>query len=212
VRLASKTAFARGRFAAIVASVLAAWTFACESKSTLMTKRTGDAGVVDAAASVQSSGGSLGVAGLGGAAGALGTGGAVPFDAGAAGGLATDASLVDGALDAPAVDAPVADATGDSTQACGDAVCRSNQTCAQIGGGPAPPCDLPLDGGTCAAHLVLVASCGNYGSPSRQPGCTTPPDTPQCYDTPDGCDFCSCVCGAGAGCYPGPGYLVCGRP
>ena len=177
-------------------------------------RENGDADVVDAAASVQSSGGSLGVDGLGGAAGALGSGGAVPIDAGAAGGLASDASLVDGAVDAPAVDAPVADATADSTQSCGDAVCRSNQTCAQIGGGPVPPCDLPLDGGTCAPHLVLVASCGGYGPPPRSPGCTSPPDTPKCYDLPDGCgDFCKCVCGApAAGCYQGPGYLFCTRP
>jgi hypothetical protein len=139
-------------------------------------------------------------------------------DAGAGGGRATDGAIVDGAdgaADAPAIDAPVADSAPDVPQACGDAVCRSGQTCALIGGGAQPPCDPPLDAGTCPSYLVLVASCGGYGPPSRQPGCTTPPDTPKCYDLPDGCDdFCSCVCGLPKnwGCYPGPGYLFCSRP
>lgn len=210
--LASNAVSRHGTFAVIVVSALVAWTLACGSESSLKAKGAVDAGAVDAEIGARSSGGSPDVAGLGG-----GAGGAMAIDAaGTGGGGGVDGSVVDAASDATAIDAPAADTVADATQPCGDAVCRSGQTCALIGGGAVPPCDPLLDAGTCPEYRVLIPSCGGgSGPPPRQPGCTTPPDTPKCYDLPDGCDdFCTCVCGQprGWGCNPGPGYLFCGRP
>jgi hypothetical protein len=161
-------------------------------------------------------GGAQGTGGFGGTGGSFGTGGATNT-----GGTKIDAAdafaALDVGVDASGVDASALDADADSgAQPCSDAACRSNQTCMLIGGGPQPPCDPPDDAGTCPDWLVLVGSCGGNGGPSyRTPGCTTPPDSPKCYEVPDGCaDPCTCICGQprNLGCNPGPGYLLCGRP
>lgn len=129
-----------------------------------------------------------------------------------------DAPALDAGLDA-ALDAPAADAGVDlAPQPCGDAACRSGQACALVAGGPQPPCVAPTDAGTCPEGpfygLVLVDSCSQTGGSHHQPGCTTPPPSPRCYDLPDGCgDYCSCVCrSSGGNCSPGPGYYYCGFP
>ena len=174
-------------------------------------------------------GGARGSGGISGSGGSVGTGGAT-----STGSATVDASDVattfDGGLDAPAVDvmpaaldatvdAPAAETSVDSaTQPCGNAACRPGQACALVGGGPAPPCMPTTDAGTCAddlfTGLVLVASCSQPGGAYHQPGCTTPPASPQCYDLPAGCeDYCSCVCQPPGGhCSPGPGYYYCGYP
>jgi hypothetical protein len=123
---------------------------------------------------------------------------------------------VDAGQDAAVVDTPAADVGAElAGQPCGDAACNPGQACILKGGGPVPPCDPPSDAGTCPDWLVLVASCGGSGPPYRQPGCTTPPPSPRCYDVPGACeDLCSCVCGLsfGFGCNPGPGYYFCSYP
>ena len=162
-------------------------------------------------------GGTLAYGGASGAGGIIGAGGRLDAAAALEGGV--DAPAVDGAADAP-LDAPALDAGADlSGQPCGDAACSSNQACAQVGGGPQPPCVAPTDAGTSPDDifqgLVLVPSCSQTGGSYHQPGCTTPPPTPRCYDLPDGCaDYCACACPArgGGGCYPGPGYFFCSYP
>lgn len=120
---------------------------------------------------------------------------------------------VDGGQDAPAVDAPAADAALDARQPCGDASCGPGQACFLIAGGAVPLCLPAGDAGTCGTDMVRVASCSVGSGPTRwEPGCTTPPPSPQCYDIPDACaDPCSCVCPSRSpwGCGTGPGYLTC---
>jgi hypothetical protein len=162
-------------------------------------------------------GGALAYGGTSGSGGIMGAGGrpdvAAALDSG------VDAPSIDGWADGP-LDAPAVDAGVDlAGQPCGDATCSSNQACAQVGGGPQPPCVAPTDAGTCPDDmfqgLVLVPSCSQTGGSYHHPGCSTPPPTPRCYDLPDGCtDYCSCACPArgGGACYPGPGYFFCSYP
>jgi hypothetical protein len=217
---------------------LALVALACGSESSGRKYDGGSPGAGGAGAFPQTSvgsGGAVGAGGVLGSGGVVGAGGGagtgavdatdvvVPLDSGPDA-PALDAGL-DAALDAPALDAgldaaldaPGADAGVDSAgQPCGDAACSPGQACVLKGGGPVPPCDPPSDAGTCPDWMVLVASCGgSYAAPYRQPGCTTPPPSPRCYDVPGACeDLCSCVCGLsfGFGCNPGPGYYFCSYP
>ena len=120
---------------------------------------------------------------------------------------------VDGGQDTPAVDAPAADAALDARQPCGDDSCGPGQACFLIAGGAVPLCLPAGDAGTCGTDMVRVASCSVGGGPTFwEPGCTTPPPSPRCYDVPDACaDPCSCVCPSHSpwGCGTGPGYLIC---
>jgi hypothetical protein len=211
--------FAIAAIGAFALGALACGSDSIVKKDSGVTSGTGGAA---GATSTVGSDGSLGTDGAPAAGGAQGTGGS--FGTGGAtntGGSKIDTAdafaALDGGVDAPMVDASAVDADADSgAQPCGDAACRSNQTCMLIGGGPQPPCDPPDDAGACPDWLVLVGSCGGNGGPAyRTSGCTTPPDSPKCYEVPDGCaDPCTCICGQprNLGCNPGPGYLLCGRP
>ena len=211
------------RSSALMAMV-AVLTLACGSKSG-MRGGLGTGGAVGATQTIGSgggggnpgTGGSMGTSGIPGTGG-VGSGGR----AGAGGGMGsggstgtgggTSVDVQDAGRDAP----PAVDAAVDlPVQTCGDAAaCGSGQACVLSGGGPAPRCLPQADGGGCSSGLVPVASCGSYGVPDYQPGCTDPSPVPQCVGLADGCsDPCSCVCPfSGAGCYKGPGYTICSYP
>jgi len=144
----------------------------------------------------------------------------------ATGGLGNGANLGSGGVSAaggivgeagiPPADASAAEVSPDVRLTCADATCGTGQACVLLLGGAIPSCEPTMDAGVCREGLVPVDSCSVGGGPlNRQPGCTTPPDRPKCYDLPDTCeDVCSCICQMPShqGCYPGPGYLVCSRP
>jgi hypothetical protein len=124
--------------------------------------------------------------------------------------------VVDG-QDARLDAAPVTDVTVDlASQACGDTACGPRQVCVLMSGGAMPRCEPQGDGGVCSLGLVPIDTCSSPGGTYFRPGCTDPRPTPKCFDLPDACgDVCSCVChisGSNAGCFQGPGYMICSYP
>ena len=120
----------------------------------------------------------------------------------------------DGGLDAPEADALADSAvttTGDGgSTVCGSSVCTATQLCIRpyCGGGTAPPCLTPLDGGGCPVGFTYVSSCPpemlGRGSGCTPVPCVDPP--PFCLDVPAACSAkltCTClpqdVCGTGGG-------------
>jgi hypothetical protein len=214
---------------------LAVMAVACGSESS---GKKHDGGGAVGAGGVTASGGVSGTGGLIGSGGGSGTGTGVAdasdvtqlldagadapaADAPAVDAPAVDASALDATLDKPMPDAPALDTGLDASgQTCGDAACGPGQACVLKAGGPVPQCLAPtaaeLDAGACSDGWVLVPSCSVGGGPTHyQPGCTTPPPSPRCYDVPGACeDICSCVCGLplDRGCNPGPGYYLCSYP
>jgi hypothetical protein len=119
-------------------------------------------------------------------------------------------AATDAGQDAPSA-ADVAPDTGG--QHCGNTTCYAGQACVLSGGGPAPRCQPPVDGG-CDFGLVLTNYCDSY-SGQFSPGCTDPIWSPGCVDLPDACsDLCGCIChsGGGGGCIVTPEYVLCSYP
>jgi hypothetical protein len=84
-------------------------------------------------------------------------------------------------------------------QACGSAMCKTNQVCVHpsCGGGTPPQCFQAPDGGQCPQGTTFQQSCPPTFKPGCLPGPCTPPP-PFCADVPASCaghPTCNCLPG-----------------